>query len=358
MLACVAALAAVGLAAGVSAAPPGEAWTALGLRSLHLALGLAAFLAGLALPVAFMRRLAPFLLGGVFLLLVALFLGMGQESHAAVRWMRIGPVRFQPSVFLQCLWPVVLASWCARDPLRLVQPRELQRIFVLFAVLALPVLFQPDLGSVLILFGVTGMTLLFAGAPTRLLRVLLPLGIAVVALAALLFNHVGARLSWWRQPSYQVQRADEALAVGGLFGRGAGQGVLKEGHVPEGETDFILALIGEEWGLAGTATLWSLFVAFTLFGVRLARHARRRYGAILAASAVLMISVQAALNLAVVTGAVPPKGLPLPFISRGGSSILALSALLGLAVHAALEDRRSFQPALRRIPWLGSNAPA
>ena len=366
MLLCVIVLALMGLAAGVSAAPPGEAWSRLGLHCLHLSLGLGVFLAALSAPTEWVRRIVPGLLVVVFVVLLLMLVvpGFGTRSHAAVRWIRVGPLSFQPSALLQCLWPAALASWVARDPLRLAQPRELWRLMLGFAVLSAPVLLQPDFGSVLILAVASGMILFFAGAPLSFLRQLVPLLLLALAIAVFLFDHVDARIAAFlqREPGYQAIRAEEAFAIGGLIGKGPGLGVMKNGWVPEGETDYILALIGEEWGLVGTGLVWSLFVTFTLLGVRAARYAECRYGALLIASATLMVSMQAALNMAVVTGAVPPKGLPLPFVSRGGSSILALSALLGLAVRAALERRRD--PALAplspatpdRVSWNESNA--
>jgi len=358
LLACVMCLAVMGLIAGVSTAAPGEAWSKLSLHCLHLGMGLAAFLACFSLPVDAVRKAIP----GLIVLTVILLVGMlvtdsiGERSKGAERWLSIGGFRFQPSVMLQCLWPVVLSSWAARDPLRLRQPRELWRMMFGFAVLMVPVLLQPDLGSVLILLGVSGMTLFFAGAPLRFLRLLVPVSVAALLIAIFLFDHVDSRLKeFLHGSSYQIERAEEAFAAGGLGGRGPGEGLLKHGYVPEGETDFILALVAEEWGLGGTVLLWGLFVALTVFGVRLAQQADTRYGAILMASATLMIAVQAALNMAVVTGAVPPKGLPLPFVSRGGSSILALSALLGLALKAALEARRSRKCRPGVVEWTASN---
>lgn len=344
LLGIVVALGLIGLLAGLSAAPPGQAWSVLGLQSAHLAIGLAAFLAGWAAPAELARRLAPGLLVLAFVLLAVMLLseGIGTTANGAERWLAIGGFRFQPSVLLQCLWPVALASWTARDPLRLLQGRELARLMLAFALLMTPVLLQPDLGSVLILLAVTGITLFFAGAPVQFLRILLPAAILALVGAVLLFDHVQSRLEDFIQNrlSYQNYRAEQAFGLGGLEGTGPGAGLLQHGFVPEGDTDFILALIGEEWGFPGTLLVWLLYVAFTVLGVTVARRARSRYGAILMAAATLTVSVQAALNMAVVTGAVPPKGLPLPFVSRGGSSILALSALLGIALRAALERKR------------------
>ncbi|HJM39807.1 MAG TPA: FtsW/RodA/SpoVE family cell cycle protein [Planctomycetota bacterium] len=360
MLGCVTLLAFMGLAAGVSAAPPGEAWAKMGIHCLHLAIGLGAFLVLFSAPVEGFRKIVPGLCFLVWLVLLGMKLipGFGHESHGATRWVSVGPMLLQPSVFLQCLWPALLASWISKDPLRMSQPRELWRLMFLFAALMLPVLLQPDFGSILILAGATGMVLFFSGAPLNFLRQLIPLLLIALVLMLFLFDHVDARLAsfFGGETGYQAQHAEEAFAAGGLTGVGPGLGVMKNGHVPEGDTDYILALIAEEWGLVGTGLVWALFVCFTLFGLRAARRAECRYGAILMAAAVLMVSMQAALNMAVVTGLVPPKGLPLPFVSRGGSSIISLSALLGLAVRAALERRRSKVPVSELIQWTESNA--
>ncbi len=359
MMACVVALAAIGVVAGVSAAKPGDGWASLSLHAGHLIVALLAFLVSYAMPSERMRDAAPGMLFLVFLVLVAmLFTNFGHSSHNAERWVQIGPMTMQPSVLLQCLWPVILASWAARDPLRLLQPMALTKLMLGFGVLVLPVLLQPDLGSVIILIMVTGITLFFAGVSLRFLRVFIPAVAGLLVAAAYMFDHVSSRLVnfWNAEPDFQVSRSLEAFATGGLTGRGPGQGELKFGWVPEGNTDFIFALIAEEWGLFGTGALWILFAAFTVFGVIAARRAERRYGAILTAAATVMISIQAALNMAVVTGIMPPKGLPLPFVSRGGTSVLALSALLGLAVRACLDKRRSKVPVEEFIPWTESSA--
>jgi cell division protein FtsW len=359
MMICVVALSACGVVAGVSAARPGFGWSSLSLHSSHLVVALLGFLFFYALPSERVRKIIPGLLIILFTILAAMVLtNVGHSSHNAVRWLYLGPFSFQPSVLLQFLWPVALASWAAKDPLRLTQPLPLTKLMTGFAVLMLPVLMQPDLGSVLILIAVTGITLFFAGVRLQFLRVLVPATAGVLAAAAFLFDHVLDRLTrfWQNELGFQGSRSIEAFAAGGLAGRGPGQGQLKLGWVPEGNTDFIFALIAEEWGLFGTGLLWFLFAAFTVFGVVAARRAERRYGAILTASATVMISIQAALNMAVVTGIAPPKGLPLPFVSRGGTSVLALSALLGLTVKACLDKRKSKVPLEDLIPWTESSA--
>ncbi len=352
------ALGLVGLVAGVSAAPPGEAWDKLGLHSLHLALGLGAFLAAYLIPPHRLRILVPGLLVLVFGILVLMLASssFGIASHSAERWIQLGPLSLQPSAFLQFLWPVALASWAAKDPLRLVQPRELIRMLAVFSVLLLPVVMQPDTGTLLILLFVSAVTLFFAGAPVRYLRILVLGAVVLCGVLFFAFPHVQARMGEFiAGTGFQVGRAVEAFQMGGIGGMGPGQGLMKHGWVPEGDTDLIFALIGEEWGLFGCLGVWTLFVSFTVFGVMASRRADTRYGAILMAAATVTIALQAAYNMAMVTGAVPIKGLPLPFVSRGGSSMIALAALLGAAVRASLVPRRSRVPVSDLIPWTESS---
>ncbi len=362
MIACAMALAACGVVAGVSSAPPGQGWDVLSLHVGHLVIALTAFLASYSLPSQDLRRAAPGLLVVLFLVLVAmLFPGVGHSSHNAERWILLpGGFTLQPSVLLQCLWPVALVSWAARDPLRLTQPLQVARLMGGFILLMLPVMFQPDLGSVMVLIVVTGITLFFAGVSMRFLRVIVPLAVVALFSASMLFKHVSDRFTLYfsGEHGHQVGRALEAFAAGGVSGSGPGQGQLKFGWVPEGETDFILALVAEEFGLAGSLVLVLLFGALTVCGVAAARRAERRYGALLTAAATVVISLQAAINIAVVTGIAPPKGLPLPFVSRGGTSVMALAALLGLAARACLERRSSKVPVEDLIPWTESNAAA
>lgn len=345
MLACVIALALAGLVTAVSAAPPGEAWMAMARQCLFLGLAIAGFLGAFSLSVETTRK---FVLPAILLLFCFLWMmlttSIGHTANSATRWVQLGPITLQPSILFQCLWPVALASWVARDPLRIKDWRQIMKLGVLFLIMMLPVLLQPDLGSVMILIFVSGVTFLFAGTPVRFLLVLVPAVSLIVFGAAMAFPHVAARLNYLAEPSSQVLRGEEAFAVGGMTGVGPGNGLLHQGYIPEAETDFVLSIVGEQWGMFGTLGIWLLFLAFTLFGFRAARKSDSRYGIILMASATLMISFQAAYNMAMVTGLVPVKGLPLPFVSRGGSSILALSALLGVALKAVHEGRRRPTP--------------
>jgi cell division protein FtsW len=345
------------LVVAVSCAPPGAGWLALSQQSIHLILGIVAFVGAYSIPVERIKASAKGALLLVWLLLILmLFTSLGEVSNASERWLRIGSFRFQPSVLYQFFWLIALAHWAANDPMRLRQGWHILRLSLVYLLLLIPVFLQPDLGSTVILFVVSAVTLLYAGVPTRFLKYVGPVLMTLVGLGLLLFPHVSSRFSLLN-PGFQVQRSMEAFALGGLTGRGPGMGVLKHGWLPEGETDFVFALIAEEWGLLGNLVVLGLFVAFTLYGMRVARRAETRYGAILMASAVVLISLQAAYNMGMVTGILPVKGLPLPFISRGGTSILVLGGLIGAALRASFERRQSKVPTEELIPWTESTAP-
>ncbi len=341
-LACVVALASIGLITAVSGAPPGEAWMALARHGMFLALGVAGFFLAFTISTDLARRaVIPAMVLLFLLLCLMLTTGLGRNANGATRWIQVGPMSLQPSILFQCLWPIALASWASRDPLRLRDPRQIIKLGAIFFVMILPVLLQPDLGSVVILVFVSGVTFFFAGTPPKYLAILIPVLAGLILAAALVFPHVAERLTWLNQPHEQVQAGKDAFQVGGVTGLGPGNGLLKYGKIPEGETDFVLAIVAEEWGLVGSLSIWSLFVTFTFLGFRAARNAASRYGVILMGSATVMISFQAAYNMAMVTSLMPVKGLPLPFVSRGGSSILALSLLLGVAVKACASARSS-----------------
>jgi cell division protein FtsW len=337
LFACIGALATLGLLVAVSSAPPGEAGDVLLRHGSFLAAAAVAFAVGLNLNPQHVRNYSIHASIALWVLLfLMLVTGLGYTANAATRWIQVGPISLQPSLFLQVLWPILLSSWIAKDPLRVQSVSPIFKMIGLFFVLMLPVLLQPDFGSVVILIMVSGCVMLFAGLPLRVLIVAVPVLLFVGMLAVFSFEHVESRLGVWTDGvvPQQVERAQNAFRYGGWFGSGPGNGVFKFGYIPESTTDFVLALIVDEWGLVGVLIVWSLFTAFTFFGLRVARQSSHRYGILLMGATTVVISFKAAYNMAMVVGALPVKGLPLPFVSRGGSSLMALSLLLGIAINS------------------------
>jgi cell division protein FtsW len=217
---------------------------------------------------------------------------------------------------------------------------------------------EPDRGATILLGAVTGIMLIVAG--TRLWYILPPLPIAAVALAYALWNDEVRRrriLSWLdpehhkQDAGYQVWHSLVALGSGGWQGLGLGNGRQKLGFVPEHHTDFILSVIGEELGLIATLGVLVAFAVIVLCGVQIARRASDTFGFLLATGITFLIGLQAAINIGVVTSALPNKGLPLPFVSYGGSNLLLMMTCFGLLVsiarHAGSSGQRLSRSDLR-----------
>jgi cell division protein FtsW len=214
-------------------------------------------------------------------------------------------------------------------------------IAIIAAVLGL-VFVEPDRGTTILLAAVSGAVLLMAGVQWKF--IVPPVILAAVGLAiSILHDPVRMKriFSWWdleqnkEGVGYQAHQAMIALGSGGWFGLGLGNGRQKLGFVPEHHTDFIFSIIGEELGLVTTLLVIVAFVVIVLCGIYIALHARETFGTLLATGVTLLIGLQAAINIGVVTSALPNKGLPLPFISYGGSNMLAMLTCVGILFSVA-----------------------
>lgn len=278
--------------------------------------------------------------------------GLGEAHKGSCRWIALGPIRGQPSEFVKLAAILVTARWVgdpALDKRRFVRSALLPAAWL--GVLVLGLMSQPDLGSSLMLLGVNGAILFVGGVRFRYL--LLFLAAALVA-AAVYVAHNPERLSritsvWGggdrteqasgataRDPdAYQLEMGLTAFAAGGATGTGLGNSLLKYSYLPENHTDFILAMIGEEMGLAATLPCLLVFLAMASAGLCVAHRAERQRDRLFALGLALHLCLSGAVNVGVVTGAFPTKGLALPFLSYGGSnlvaSLLAGGLLLGVA---------------------------
>lgn len=363
LVGCTAGLLAIGFATAMSVAAPGQYDDALRAHGTNVAAAIAAFLVALRVDLDRIRRAAPWIACAVALLLVAVLIpGLGHASHGARRWITWLGYSFQPSELAKVAILLFLSDFIAREPHALT---DLRRGFLPAAgvvlVLAGLVLAEPDLGTSVYLVVLGGALLAVGGAPTPYLigsGLLAIPGILMVAFRA--FDHVRHR----RVDSMQVLQSLRALGEGGPFGVGYGAGRMKLGHVPEGSNDFILALVGEEWGFAGTVTVLALFGGILVAGARGARACHDPFARLIVFGVPFAIGFQAVFNIAVVTGVAPPKGIALPFVSSGGSALLAFSLAIGLAVSALRREteRAPSAPSLparaARVPASGSLEPA
>jgi cell division protein FtsW len=293
----------------------------------------------------FLPRVTPGLLAVSFVLLVAVKLpGVGVEVNGARRWIGAGPLQFQPSELTKLALILYATRLLATTPTRLRSIRDGATGPLLLVAGAAIVLVasQPDLGTALVIAFTLGALLLVAGVPLGLLGKIAAVGAVLVALFILIEPYRAARITAFVNPwahaassGFQAVQGQIALGSGGFLGVGLGESVQKVFYLPEAHTDFILAVIGEELGVAGVCGLLFLYGLIGYAGLRTAKLARTRYLQLLAAGLTALILCQALLNVFAVLGIAPLTGVPLPFISSGSSSLLVLLATMGLLLNVA-----------------------
>jgi cell division protein FtsW len=330
---------------------------------LYEALGLLGMSAAWRIHYVRLRRLTlPFLLATLAALILVLLPHVGHVAGGARRWLSFGgPFNFQPAEMAKLAVILYLAHVLAHrgDRVREFGAGVLPPLLVL-ALAAAPILKQPDLGSALILVLIV-FAMLFAGG-ARLSHLAAVAGAAVPAVLALIL-HAGYRsqrlfafLNPWRDPrgsGFHIIQSLLAIGSGGLLGLGLGHSRQKFFYLPERHTDFIFAIIGEELGLIGSVVVIMLFAALAVWGFRIAARCQDRYGALLASGLTTMLVGQAVLNIGVVSGSLPITGVPLPFISFGGSSLvlndIAVGMLLNISQYARPEEELVTPPSRRPV---------
>src|SRR4051794_8087143 len=287
------------------------------------------------------------LLAFAFVCLVAVKLpGIGVSVNGARRWLGAGPLQFQPSEIAKLALVLYGAKLLAQRPGRIRSPHDVMPLLVMAGTAILLVASQPDLGTALVMaFTVTAL-LVAAGMPIRFLLIGAAALGTLVLLYAMSADYRRARLTTFLDPwahagdaGFQAVQGQIALGSGGLFGRGIGQSVQKIFYLPEAHTDFILAIIGEELGVAGVFGVLGLYGLVAYAGLRVAKRASGAYAKLLAAGVTSLILSQACLNVFAVLGLAPLTGVPLPFISYGSTNLTVLLAGMGLLLNVAAGGR-------------------
>lgn len=307
---------------------------------IYVGVGLAALIVGMKVDYRWYRRLA-WPIFGVTIALLILVLIAGTEVNGARRWIRLPFGNIQPAEIAKITLVFVLAYSMTKksDLMKTFSVGIVPHVILIGFVIAL-LLKQPDFGSSAIIALLTGMMLLFAG--TRALFLVSGAAIGVFGAAILIFSadyrmkRVLAFLDPWGTQSnegYQLTRSLISIGSGGLEGRGLGQGLGKLGFVPELHTDFIATATLEELGFLGAIALCALFLAFAARGFLISYRARDFFGRYVAFGVTFVITLQALLNLGVITGLLPTKGLTLPFVSFGGSSLIMCMFAAGVLLN-------------------------
>jgi cell division protein FtsW len=288
----------------------------------------------------------PLLIFAGVLLVLVLVSPFGQAINGTRRWIRLGPVSFQPAELAKLALVLYLAAFLAKKGEAIAEFRRgLLPPLAVAGTLAALVLAQPDLGTCLTLVTLTFTLLFLAGGRVRHLGLILLAALPTLALAIWVapyrVRRIIAFLDPWSDPrgsGFQIIQSWLALGNGGLFGQGIGASRQKLFYLPESHTDFIFAIVGEELGFVGATTIVALFAILVWRGLRIGLRAPDPFGSYLAIGITVLIATQTLVNLGVVTGLLPTKGLPLPFISFGGSALLvtllSTGVLLNISQHA------------------------
>jgi cell division protein FtsW len=322
----------------------GGAWVFFVRQLIWVAIGALALIGTMYLDYRHWKRAVRPVLGISFvLLLLVLVPGVGIRAGGASRWLGTGSLRIQPSELAKLAVLLFGADLLDR---RSAQVRDwrvvLRPVLLTTGLLAMLVLVQPDMGTTMLMVLVVLVLLFVGGVP---LFSMASVG-AVTGAAALVLAKVEGyrwdRVSSFRDPfgnfsntGYQVAQSLVALGTGHVGGVGLGASRAKWGFLPNAHTDFIFAIVGEELGLVGTCLVVGLFVAFAALGVRVALRAPDRFGTLLAGGVTAWVCGQAAVNMGAVTGLLPVTGVPLPFVSFGGSSLVVTMAATGILLNIA-----------------------
>ena len=318
----------------------------LGRTTLLAVLAMAMMLIASRLPVDRLYRtassagLVPWIVIGVVLLLLAVHLpGVGREVNGARRWLSLGPAGFQPSEVAKWSMIVVLALYAARHVAVMGQlNRGLLRPIVLVA-LVCGLIATEDLGTAVLIGAVSVCVLVAAGARLAYVALLAGPGMAGLVAAVLVspyrIDRVRAFLDPWEDPQgigYHVIQSMVTVAGGGVAGRGLGNSIQKFGYLPEDTTDFIFAIISEELGMIGVTVVVCLYGAMMLCGLSVITRVGHPFGKLLGLGILLTVGFQALINMMVVTGLAPTKGIALPLISAGGTGWILTAFCVGLLV--------------------------
>ena len=339
---CVGALIALGMVMLFSARVSQDGAHLLFMQLVWCGLGFVGFCVAMSVDYRHLKKISlPLLIFAAMLLLAVLVIGI--RVNGAKRWLGYGSFRIQPSELAKLAVIIFLAHYADRFSR---QMKDFVRGVVIpgavVGAILLLIFFEPDVGTTMLVALVSSIMLLIAGLRWRYF--LPPVVAGALAVGAFIYHDPmrSERIYSWlhleetkNAKGHQAYQAMLALGSGGVTGLGLGNGRQKLGYVPEHHTDFILSVIGEELGLIATVAVMIGFIAIVACGVFISMRAPDTFGMVLGCGITFMIGVQAFINIGVVTGALPNKGMPLPFISYGGSNLLVMLCCVGLLLNVA-----------------------
>ncbi|MGO9028484.1 MAG: putative lipid II flippase FtsW [Acidimicrobiales bacterium] len=335
----------------------GSPWGILERQLMWMGLGLVSLVAFSRIDYRKWRKIRnPLLVGTMVLLAVVLVPGLGVTAGGSSRWIGVGQFQLQPSELMKLALIIFTADLLARRVDRIWDPKAVVvPVLTILGISALLILKQPDMGTALVLCAIVFGILFMGGVPMKpIVQVLSVSGVLAVLVGLadpyrrdriLSFLNPGAHQSG---SGYQVWQSLIGLGSGGISGLGLGGGRQKWGGLPNAHTDFIFSVVGEELGLIGAVLLLGLFFLLAWYGLRAATRSPDRFGSLMAVGITIWITAQAVINVGAVIGVLPVTGIPLPFVSYGGSSLVismaAMGILLNIAGHERVRGRRPGRP--------------
>lgn len=315
---------------------------------LGILFGLIAMMLATRVDYKFWRKYSFYFFLASLLLTVAVFIpGIGFEHGGATRWIALGGLSFQPSEFLKIGFIMYLAAWLSgvKDKVSTFK-YGMVPFLIISAIVGVVLLLQPDTDTFFIIF-ITGASMFFvAGGKLRHLAGLALIGIICIVVLAFSRPYVMSRIKTFFHPAnnpqssgYQIQQSLIAIGSGGMFGRGLGQSIQKFNLLPEPIGDSIFAVAGEEFGFAGCIVLIFLFCVFAVRGFRIAYKSPDAFSRLLCTGIVILIISESYLNIGAMLGVFPLSGLPLPFVSHGGSAMFATLGLVGIILQVSKHQK-------------------
>jgi cell division protein FtsW len=326
----------------------GSPWYFFGRQVLWSILGVGAFVVAVRIQYHSLRRFVrPLLIVSGVLLVVVLIPGVSVYVAGSRRWIGAGAFRFQPTELAKLAMLIFGADLASRRASEIGDLRRVVRpIVVVLGAFGFLMLREPDLGSALVLALIAGTILVAAGTRPKHLATIGFLSTSTIALLVIGEPYRRARLMTFLHPfadqantGYQISQSLIAIGSGGWTGVGLGAGRAKWNFLPNAHTDFIFAIIGEELGLIGCLAVMALFLAFATLGIRTALRAPDRFGALLAAGITMGIVGQAVINIGAVVGMLPITGIPLPFVSFGGTALVTTMFSAGILANIARQTQ-------------------
>jgi cell division protein FtsW len=309
-----------------------------------LGAGAVALAAARLVPLPLIKKYAPYIYAATLLLTLAVFIpGLGVHTNGATRWISLGFTTIQPAESLKFGTVLMVGWWLSAHARGLKDWRK--GILPFLAIVGVPaaaLLMQPNTSTTMLVLVTSGIMYFAAGAPWRDFLILFLCGVAAIALVLVVRPYAMARVMTFIHPSadslgsgYQIQQSLIAIGSGQLSGRGFGQSVQKFNYLPEPQGDSVFAVFGEEFGFIGSLILVVLFGMFAARGVVIAGQSKDLFGGLVALGFAWLIAFQAFVNMSAMLGIIPLTGLPLPFVSQGGTALMMALAAAGLILNIA-----------------------